>query len=649
VNSGAESDYERVGGTATGGATFLGLMNLLGKNYRKDPLSFDEAVELAASGDPRKVDKLVGDIYGEDGCANLGLPPTMTAANFGKLASVIEHQKNRLNPQHSTSSEKLSSVLPEQRELSDHDDGSGEPVPDPSLADIAAATLQMIAQASAVLVRTIAQQAKCLTRVFVVGGFMDSNPIARKVFGQNLAALKGRAIFVKHSGFLGSLGSLQNCLSAGETIARHLDPLYYGWDLGILEGSRADYKGTVIRAITCPTDIVARKGTSTSPLQTDHKVPSGQSDSGGGGGGDNHCHRFSLPVSSSSNNKLDSLSSPPPSSSLSCCSDGGMLSEFDVVDKVVIEERLSQCNSDMSNDQVDNEAMNSIAFPMSPSVSRSVTSELESSNNNSNNIGIDYFPDDLMTQQQRSESDKSLSPSTSALMSFGNFNGSNLNLGGIQSSSSSSSSTNNDVTLSNGPLLSDANYWWQFGMIWAFAASFSMVRDDVKVYEFLKEKNILPHRVEGIELGDVNPEAATPLSRGANDDVSSTGKIGGSDWRFSESIRCLDKCIQLEPRCAMAFWALSWVHGHSKTFPVKRTGAGTSAAATPTSPSAPTSPTSSSSSTSNSNNNGVLSVESAHFASRRAVGLLRAGSFTETEEALIETNGLRFALWPPWY
>jgi type II pantothenate kinase len=64
VNSAAGDDFERVGGTATGGATFLGLMHLL---TNQPHLSFDAAVALAAKGDAANVDKLVGDIYGADG------------------------------------------------------------------------------------------------------------------------------------------------------------------------------------------------------------------------------------------------------------------------------------------------------------------------------------------------------------------------------------------------------------------------------------------------------------------------------------------------------------------------------------------------------------------------------------------------------
>lgn len=52
-----------MGGTATGGATFLGLMQLLGPKARAasegEGLSFADAVALAAQGNAANVDKLV--------------------------------------------------------------------------------------------------------------------------------------------------------------------------------------------------------------------------------------------------------------------------------------------------------------------------------------------------------------------------------------------------------------------------------------------------------------------------------------------------------------------------------------------------------------------------------------------------------------
>ncbi|CAE8587970.1 unnamed protein product, partial [Polarella glacialis] len=107
--------FTRLGGTPTGGGTFLGLARLL-----TSAKTFKEALELAQRGDAARVNKLVSDIYGRDGSQNLGLPAGLTAVHFGKL----------VNPD----------------TLSDFEE-----------ADVAAALLVMVTQASAVLARAFAQ------------------------------------------------------------------------------------------------------------------------------------------------------------------------------------------------------------------------------------------------------------------------------------------------------------------------------------------------------------------------------------------------------------------------------------------------------------------------------------------------------------
>jgi len=79
----SEDNYERIGGTATGGGTFWGLGSLLTKAK-----GFDELLALAEQGDHRKVDMLVKDIYGGD-CTALGLPGDLIASSFGKTAHTI--------------------------------------------------------------------------------------------------------------------------------------------------------------------------------------------------------------------------------------------------------------------------------------------------------------------------------------------------------------------------------------------------------------------------------------------------------------------------------------------------------------------------------------------------------------------------------
>jgi len=179
VDSASEGDYVRVGGTACGGGTFLGLARAL-----TSARTFDEALALAQRGDAGRVDKLVSDIYGEDGCANLGLPGALTASNFGKLC---DDRRCEDEPNSATCSE----------------------------ADLARAVLQMVTQQSVLLATAFAHHAGCVGRVFFVGGFVDEpNWIARKAIAANFRSLGGCAYFLRHSDFLGALGSLRCVLRA---------------------------------------------------------------------------------------------------------------------------------------------------------------------------------------------------------------------------------------------------------------------------------------------------------------------------------------------------------------------------------------------------------------------------------------------------
>ena len=71
--------YQRVCGTSLGGGTFLGLCCLLTKCT-----TFEEALQLAARGDNKKVDKLVKDIYGGD-YNRFGLSGDIVASSFGQM------------------------------------------------------------------------------------------------------------------------------------------------------------------------------------------------------------------------------------------------------------------------------------------------------------------------------------------------------------------------------------------------------------------------------------------------------------------------------------------------------------------------------------------------------------------------------------
>ncbi|CAE6413387.1 unnamed protein product [Rhizoctonia solani] len=78
----ASGQFERVSGSALGGGTLWGLLSLL-----TGATSFDEMLALSERGDHSKVDMLVGDIYGNEsgGTDKLGLKANVIASSFGKV------------------------------------------------------------------------------------------------------------------------------------------------------------------------------------------------------------------------------------------------------------------------------------------------------------------------------------------------------------------------------------------------------------------------------------------------------------------------------------------------------------------------------------------------------------------------------------
>ncbi|OLQ06545.1 Pantothenate kinase 4 [Symbiodinium microadriaticum] len=137
------------------------------------------ALILAAEGNAQNADKLVSDIYGEEGCVTLGLPGNLTASNFGKLGEMSEAKCSE--------------------------------------RDLARSLLQMVTQQSVLLASAHAKMAGCIDRVFFAGGFVDEkNWIARKAIAANFRNLQGCAYFLRHSDFLGALGSLRGALRALE-------------------------------------------------------------------------------------------------------------------------------------------------------------------------------------------------------------------------------------------------------------------------------------------------------------------------------------------------------------------------------------------------------------------------------------------------
>ncbi|KIJ46524.1 hypothetical protein M422DRAFT_165213 [Sphaerobolus stellatus SS14] len=89
-----DGNFERVSGTSLGGGTLWGLLSLL-----TPATTFDEMLDLAEQGDNSTVDMLVGDIYGQD-YSKLGLKSTMIASTFGKVFRKGEAgQKRNFSPE----------------------------------------------------------------------------------------------------------------------------------------------------------------------------------------------------------------------------------------------------------------------------------------------------------------------------------------------------------------------------------------------------------------------------------------------------------------------------------------------------------------------------------------------------------------------
>ncbi|KAL1524097.1 hypothetical protein AB1Y20_019007 [Prymnesium parvum] len=88
-SAGGGTKYRRVGGSSVGGSTFWGLVKLLTSCE-----TFDEVIRLTESGSSANVDMLVGDIYGGD-CSSIGLGADVIASSFGKISMQREDDAHK--------------------------------------------------------------------------------------------------------------------------------------------------------------------------------------------------------------------------------------------------------------------------------------------------------------------------------------------------------------------------------------------------------------------------------------------------------------------------------------------------------------------------------------------------------------------------
>ena len=153
----------RVGGTALGGGTLLGLgAALTGVG------DFDRLVALAADGDRRRVDLLVSDIYR---AGELPLPGDLTAASFGKLA----------------------------------DRARGDP---PAARDLAHAVIGLVGENVALICGALASAAG-VGRIVFGGTTLRGNPALVAILRALCTGMGFEVIFLREGEFAGALGALE--------------------------------------------------------------------------------------------------------------------------------------------------------------------------------------------------------------------------------------------------------------------------------------------------------------------------------------------------------------------------------------------------------------------------------------------------------
>jgi type II pantothenate kinase len=159
----------RIGGTALGGGTLVGLAaGLLGTG------DFEEIAALAARGSRRTVDLLVSDIYPAGG---IPLAADLTASNFGKFARRLRE---------------------------------GDPV---ERADVAHAITGLVAENVALVCVGLAASAQ-VQRIAFGGATLRGNPALAALLEQLLRAWGREPVFLPSGEFVGALGALR--IASGE-------------------------------------------------------------------------------------------------------------------------------------------------------------------------------------------------------------------------------------------------------------------------------------------------------------------------------------------------------------------------------------------------------------------------------------------------
>ncbi|CAK9070848.1 unnamed protein product [Durusdinium trenchii] len=230
-----EPYFTRLGGTATGGAAFLGLVRMM-----TSAKTYPDCLALAQKGDATRVNKLVSDIYGQDGCGNLGLPPGLTAAHFAKItmkdfdhpayqeadvaaavltmvvsaSTVIARAFSRSVAEHGSEKKKPAQEREGQKGWGRQEARARSLSGDSSQPLVSKAQLKGAAP----------YPGERKTPVFFVGGFLAENRRAWEIISRSFRNLDcGPALFLRHADFLGVFGEIalmsEDCKRKGRCTA----------------------------------------------------------------------------------------------------------------------------------------------------------------------------------------------------------------------------------------------------------------------------------------------------------------------------------------------------------------------------------------------------------------------------------------------
>lgn len=181
-------EFQRISGTHLGGGTLWGLLSLL-----TNAKTFDEMLEMSLKGDNANVDMLVGDIYGKD-YSKIGLKSNAIASTMGKV-----FRKGK-KPKETT------------------------PEPKYRQQDISRSLLYAISNNIGQIAYLNAEK-HGIQRIYFGGSFIRGHTITMNTLTYAIKFWsKGtkKAFFVRHEGYIGSIGAFVKHYPELEEIKGHV-------------------------------------------------------------------------------------------------------------------------------------------------------------------------------------------------------------------------------------------------------------------------------------------------------------------------------------------------------------------------------------------------------------------------------------------